>query len=215
MSQTDDLHAHDWPEVALDGSTAPRCVICGVEWQPEEDSLLVVDGVTGKTYVGTKADVDRENARYKSPDQPAQRAQWLAQQAPMDYLIATHGRCEVCSAPRTVIDHSTHAGQMQKTLVCSTDLGHVDRRDQPRTDGRRSAQMTDEETEAALAALPPRSDGRRAEWDLLSPDGKVQSRLAGTEFVPLTLEQRVTTLEANVRALNARPIYYGQGDPNR
>lgn len=45
-----------------------------------DEPRVVHDGVTGEAFVGTEADLARENARYKHPDQPAQRAAWLAEQ---------------------------------------------------------------------------------------------------------------------------------------
>lgn len=41
----------------------------------------------------------------------------------------------------------------------------------------------------------PRTDGRRLDWDDLTPDQKVRARLSGTEFAEKTLEQRVADLE--------------------
>lgn len=64
-----------------------------------------------------------------------------------------------------------------------------------------ASQQRDEEAYRQHLMQQRRTDGRRADWDDLTPNQKMQARLAGTEFVPLTLEQRVTTLEANMRAL--------------
>jgi hypothetical protein len=48
-----------------------------------------------------------------------------------------------------------------------------------------------------------RSDGRRVDWDSLTPDEKMNARLSGTEFAPLTVEQRVERLERVVSTLSS------------
>lgn len=48
-------------------------------------TVLVHDGVTGEAYVGTRADVEQENERYKADDQPAQRAAWLEREVSDDF----------------------------------------------------------------------------------------------------------------------------------
>lgn len=54
----------------------------------------------------------------------------------------------------------------------------------------------------------PREDGRRPDWDSLTGDQKVQARLSGEEFVPLTLEQRVERLERHIVEIESRPNPY-------
>lgn len=48
---------------------------------------IVIDGVTGEPYVGTAEDIERESERYRSDDQPAQRAAWLAEQPNFEQAV--------------------------------------------------------------------------------------------------------------------------------
>lgn len=56
--------------------------------------------------------------------------------------------------------------------------------------------------------IPSRADRRRADWDSLSRDQKVQARIDGSEFVPLTLEQRIERLERHIVEIESRPNPY-------
>lgn len=88
--QTDRAQVPDepWVEVtAYDGVTHRRtgawalAVLEVVRTDPDPGPMVMVhDGVTGEPYIGTAADRERENERYKADDQPEQRAAWLAEQ---------------------------------------------------------------------------------------------------------------------------------------
>jgi hypothetical protein len=76
---------------------------------PETEPVLVIDGVTGKAYVGTRADIEKENERYRSDDQPAQRQAWLQQQGVSE------------SVPRCICRDSNREGPIRPPGVSEFD----------------------------------------------------------------------------------------------